>query len=130
MHINDIHNFTHIRHSEGFLEGAKPFLIHLGSKLTYIPVRPYALTFLFYPFLLFNYIFFLLFSSYSYILIFKLLVFSISILIFLFSLIFTCSSLLIFLVLYSSSSYSSLLIFKLFVLQTCILNTHWAELHK
>ncbi len=31
----------------------------------------------------------------------------------------------------SSSSYSSLLIFKLFVvLQTCILNTQWAEAHK
>ncbi len=35
------------------------------------------------------------------------------------------------LVLCSSSSYSSLLIFKLFVvLQTCILNTQWAEAHK
>ncbi len=29
----------HIRHVEGFFEGAKPFLIHfLGSKLMYIPV--------------------------------------------------------------------------------------------
>jgi hypothetical protein len=58
---------THIRHSEGFFEGANPVL-----------------------------------SSYS-------------------SLPVLCSS----------SSYSSLLIFKLFVLlQTCILNTKWAEAHK
>jgi hypothetical protein len=25
--------YTHIHHSEGFFEGAKPFLFHLGSKL-------------------------------------------------------------------------------------------------
>ena len=29
----------HIRHSEGFFEGAKPFLIHLGSKLMYCIYR-------------------------------------------------------------------------------------------
>jgi hypothetical protein len=92
----------------GFFEGAKPFLIHLRSKLMYT-MRPCVLTFLFYPFLMYFDLFFLLLSSYS----------SLHI------------SLLILLVLYSSSSYSSLLIFKLFaVLQTCILNTHWVKVQK
>jgi hypothetical protein len=39
----------YVRHSEGFFEGATPFLIHLGSKLMYM-VQLYVLTFLFYPF--------------------------------------------------------------------------------
>jgi hypothetical protein len=77
-------------------------------------VRPYVLTFLFYPFFMFFDLFFLLLSSYS------------SLHISLFILLFL--SLLILLVLYSSSSYSSLLIFKQFVvLQTCILNIHWVK---
>jgi hypothetical protein len=37
----------YIRHSEGFFEGAKPFLIHLGSKLIYT-VRPYGTFFTFF----------------------------------------------------------------------------------
>ncbi len=58
----------YVSHSEGFFEGAKPFLIHLGSKLMYT-VRPYVLSFLFYPFLWFFLSFllvtlFLFFSSY------------------------------------------------------------------
>jgi hypothetical protein len=44
MIINDIQYCTHIGHSEEFFEGAKPFLIHLGSKFMYLPVRPYVLT--------------------------------------------------------------------------------------
>ncbi len=32
--------YTHISYSEGFFEEAKPFLIHLGSKFMYLPVRP------------------------------------------------------------------------------------------
>jgi hypothetical protein len=48
-----------IRHSEGFFEGVKPLLIHLGSKLMYT-VRSYILTFLFNPFLLDFDLFFLL----------------------------------------------------------------------
>ncbi len=72
-------------------------LLYYGHK-NYVPVRPYVLTFLFYPFSLFFKLKFLLFSSYS----------SLHI-----------------------PSYSSLLIFKLFdILQTCILNTHWAKVHK
>ncbi len=54
----------YVRHSEGFFEGATPFLIHLGSKLMYM-VRLYVLTFLLYPFYGFWTFFFLLLSSYS-----------------------------------------------------------------
>jgi hypothetical protein len=88
-----------IHYSEGFFEGAKPFLIHLRSKLMYT-MRPCVLTFLFYPFLMYFDLFFLLLSSYS----------SLHI------------SLLILLVLYSSSSYSSLLIFIL--IYCCITDMH------
>ena len=48
----------------GVFWGAKPFLIHLRSKLMYT-VRPCVLTFLFYPFLMYFDLFFLLLSSYS-----------------------------------------------------------------
>ncbi len=86
----------YICHSEGFFEGAKPFLIHLRSKLMYT-VRPYVLTFLLYPFFIsFFDLFFLLLSSYSSL--------HISLLLLLFL------SLLILHVLYSSSFYSYLFI--------------------
>jgi hypothetical protein len=36
-----------------FFEGAKPFLIHLGSKFMYLPVQPYVLNY--FCFILFYY---------------------------------------------------------------------------
>jgi hypothetical protein len=61
MHINE---YTIISHSEGIFEGAKPFLIYLGSKLMYIPVRTHVLTF-FVLFILFYFYFILFFIFYS-----------------------------------------------------------------
>ncbi len=86
--------------------GSQAFLNHLGPTLMYIRVRPYVLTFLFCPFLLF-----FIFSSWYSLRI--LLFFFISTYSSLLTLLFI--SLLILLVLYSSSSYSSILIFKLLV---------------
>jgi len=57
---------THISNSKGFFEGAKPFLTHLGSKLcTGVTIRQ---NFLFHPFYIFLDLFFLLFSSHSFLL--------------------------------------------------------------
>ncbi len=104
--------FMLAKHISAFLRGfsrEQAFFCLIWVKI-YVPVRPYGLNFccliLFYCFLIFS-------SCYS-----------LLILLFL--------SLLILLVLYSSPSYIFLSSYiKLFVvLQTCILATHWAEVHK
>jgi hypothetical protein len=60
---------THICHSEGFFEGAKPFLTPLGKFIA--AIRLIFLDFIL--FLLFFDLFFLLFSSYSAIFLFLLI---------------------------------------------------------